>query len=61
MITLEQTLNLLNNKFVSSFYMPEEHLRDPYVSEAIRDYMWAILFSTQAGWVIARRRVVHQD
>jgi hypothetical protein len=58
---VEQSLHLLTNKFVSSFYMPEEHLNDPYVDEAIRQNMWAIFQSTQAGWVIVRRRVVYQD
>ena len=61
MITLEQSLHLLINKFVSSFYLPEEQLNNPYVDEAIRQNMWAIFPSTQAGWVIARRRVVYQD
>ena len=59
MISLDACQYLLVSGFASEFYMPIHYL--DLLDEEIHTYRWTILPSSQAGWVLLRRRGVLFD
>ena len=61
MITVEESLYLLQSNLVSELYLPVSYLSVPDIDHALRQLNWMILASEVEGWVMVRKRFVYQD
>ena len=61
MITVEESLYLLQSNLVSELYLPVSYLYVPEIDHALRQLNWMIFASEVEGWVMARKRIVYQD
>jgi len=61
MISVEESLYLLQSNLVSEFYLPVSYLSVPDIDHALRQFNWMILSSEADGWVMVRKRIVYQD
>jgi hypothetical protein len=61
MISVEESLYLLQSALVSELYLPISYLSVPDIDHALRQLNWMIFASEVEGWVVARKRIVYQD
>lgn len=61
MISVEESLYLLQSSLVSELYLPVSYLSIPDIDHVLRQYNWMILPSEAEGWVVVRKRIVYQD
>ena len=61
MISVEESLYLLQSNLVSEFYLPVSYLSVPDIDHTLRQFNWMILSSEADGWVMVRKRIVYQD
>jgi len=61
MISVEESLYLLQSNLVSELYLPISYLSVPDIDHALRQFNWMILSSEVEGWVVVRKRIVYQD
>lgn len=61
MITVEESLYLLQSSLVSELYLPVSYLSIPDIDHTLRHLNWMIIASEVEGWVVARKRIVYQD
>ena len=61
MISVEESLYLLQSSLVSELYLPISYLSVPDIDHALRQLNWMIFASEVEGWVVARKRIVYQD
>lgn len=61
MITVEESLYLLQSNLVSELYLPIFYLSIPAIDDTLRQFNWMVLASEVEGWVMVRKRIVYQD
>jgi hypothetical protein len=61
MISVEESLYLLQSTLVSELYLPLSYLSIPDIDHALRHFNWMVLSSEVEGWVMVRKRIVYQD
>ena len=61
MISVEESLYLLQSTLVSELYLPVSYLSIPDIDHRLHHFNWMVLASEVQGWVIVRKRIVYQD
>ena len=61
MITVEESLYLLQSNLVSELYLPVSYLYVPDIDHVLRQFNWMVLASEVEGWVMVRKRIIYQD
>ena len=61
MISVEESLYLLQSALVSELYLPISYLSVPDIDHVLRHFNWMVLSSEVEGWVVVRKRIVYQD
>lgn len=61
MISVEESLYLLQSTLVSELYLPVSYLSILDIDRVLHHFNWTVLASEVQGWVIVRKRIVYQD